>query len=294
MIINADDFGLSTGTNLGIREAHEKGILTSASLLATTPSLGHALKILKKCPNLGVGIHLSLTLGKPVLGPKKTFKLVNTNGHFYPSFTRLLIKAQTDKEFLNQVKGELDAQINKLISIGVNLDHINSERHTHMIPNIYPLVLDLAKKYRIKYLRIPQEDFFLASGIFEKVTPFISTNILKFLIIRSFSISKRKIKKIKFYGLIYTSRVNRIVLKSTLSKIKPGISEILLHPAKFLITKKEKSHMEYRKQKILEFMKDKTRVDELHALTDKSIKKFITENNIELTNFRELKNTKYL
>lgn len=287
LIIHADDFGLSTGTNLGIIKAYKNGILTSTSLLATTPGFEMAVKLAKACPDLGVGVHLSLTSGKSVLNSNLVHKLVNQNGQFYPSFVRLLLKARTDRQFLYQIKSELNAQINKVITTGIKIDHINSERHVHMIPNIYPLVFELAQKNKIKYLRIPKENFHLVPSLPELINPFVDTNLLKFLLMRLFSINKKS-AGIKFFGIIYTTKTNSKVLKHTISLVKPGITEILLHPAKFKITKKEEFWLDFEKQKMLYFMKDKNRLAELSALTNKSIKKFILENNIVLTNYKKL------
>lgn len=287
VIMHADDFGLSTGTNLGILRAYKEGLLTSTSLMTTTPGFNMAVKLIRKCPNLGVGVHLSLTSGKSVLKPKLVNKLVHDGGEFYPSFTRVLFKSQTDRDYLFQVREELNAQFNKAKKAGINLDHINSERHVHMIPKIYPLVLEIAKKNKIKYLRVPKEDFHLAPNLSFFISPFIDTNIVKFILLRLFSINK-KVDKIKFFGVIYTTKMNTKILKHTISLIKPGLTEVLLHPAQFKITPREKLALNYESQKMIHFMKDKNRQAELKALTNKSVMKLIQENNIILTNFKNL------
>jgi chitin disaccharide deacetylase len=60
LIVNADDFGLSPGTNAGIAMAHEKGILTSASLMVSWPSAEAAAAYARSRPQLSVGLHLDL------------------------------------------------------------------------------------------------------------------------------------------------------------------------------------------------------------------------------------------
>ena len=42
LIVNADDFGLSPGVNRGVVQAHERGIVTSASLMVRQPAAGAA------------------------------------------------------------------------------------------------------------------------------------------------------------------------------------------------------------------------------------------------------------
>jgi len=60
LIVNADDFGLSAGTNAGIIEAHERGIVTSASLMVRQPAAQEAAEDARRNPSLSVGLHLDL------------------------------------------------------------------------------------------------------------------------------------------------------------------------------------------------------------------------------------------
>jgi predicted glycoside hydrolase/deacetylase ChbG (UPF0249 family) len=60
LIVNADDFGLSEGTNRGIIEAHERGIVTSTSLMVRQPAATSAAAYAKSHPAFGIGLHLDL------------------------------------------------------------------------------------------------------------------------------------------------------------------------------------------------------------------------------------------
>src|SRR5258708_38282284 len=66
LIVNADDFGLTEGTNCAIVDAHCKGIVTSTSLLANGYAFDHAVELAHQHPTLGQGVHLTLTEGLPV------------------------------------------------------------------------------------------------------------------------------------------------------------------------------------------------------------------------------------
>ena len=66
LIINSDDFGYSRAVNYAVIDAHQEGILTSASLLTNTSSFDHAIQLAKDHPNLGVGIHLNITSLQPL------------------------------------------------------------------------------------------------------------------------------------------------------------------------------------------------------------------------------------
>ncbi len=60
LIVNADDFGLSQGTNQGIAIAHERGIVTSASLMVRGPAATEAAQYARGHPSLSVGLHVDL------------------------------------------------------------------------------------------------------------------------------------------------------------------------------------------------------------------------------------------
>lgn len=70
IIINADDFGFSEAVNYGVMEAHLNGVLTSTTLMVTMPAAEHAAEMMKNLPKLGVGLHLNISLGKPLTDGK--------------------------------------------------------------------------------------------------------------------------------------------------------------------------------------------------------------------------------
>src|SRR5204862_4716610 len=60
-IVNADDFGYSHGINRGIIEAHERGIVTSATLMVNAPAAAEAVELAAAHPNLSIGLHVNFT-----------------------------------------------------------------------------------------------------------------------------------------------------------------------------------------------------------------------------------------
>ncbi len=63
LIVNGDDFGLSPGVCRGILDAHQRGILTSASLMVGRGAAAEAARLARRAPQLGVGLHLELEGG---------------------------------------------------------------------------------------------------------------------------------------------------------------------------------------------------------------------------------------
>ncbi len=86
LVINADDLGLTKGVNDGIFDAHDHGVLTSASLFATAPATADAVTRLRHRPSLGIGCHLTLVDGQPTLSPDRVPTLVAGDGRFRHSW----------------------------------------------------------------------------------------------------------------------------------------------------------------------------------------------------------------
>ena len=157
LIINADDFGLTEGINRGIIQAYNNGILTSASLMANMPAFENAVFLLRESPNLGVGAHLNIVRGKPIL-PKKTISsLVESEGNFY-SFFQVLKRLLLSRFNFDEIESEFRAQIKKILSYGVCITHLDTEKHLHFFPSILKILLKLAKEFRINKIRSFKQD----------------------------------------------------------------------------------------------------------------------------------------
>src|SRR5947209_19016921 len=82
LIVNADDLGWTAGVNRGIAEAHRRGIVTSASLLANGSSFDEAVALAQTTPALGVGVHLNLSDGTPIAKPEIVATMLSAAGVF--------------------------------------------------------------------------------------------------------------------------------------------------------------------------------------------------------------------
>src|SRR6478609_1032650 len=82
LIINGDDFGYSDTINAAIVRCHDEGVLRSTSLLVNCPATRSALALARSRPGLGLGLHVNLTEGVPVLPPCEVPSLVDRRGRF--------------------------------------------------------------------------------------------------------------------------------------------------------------------------------------------------------------------
>ncbi len=153
IIINADDFGLCEPVNNAVAEAHTEGVLTSATIMANMPAAGEAVKIAKRLPGLGVGVHLNLSEGPPVSKDSGIACLLNSDGEFTLSAFKLSVLSIGGHKIRNAIRTELAAQIQWVLDKGLTPTHLDSHNHIHSLPPIFPIVCELARRFEIAAVR---------------------------------------------------------------------------------------------------------------------------------------------
>jgi hopanoid biosynthesis associated protein HpnK len=158
LIINADDFGLTPGINRAIAELHQAGVLTSTTLMATGPAFEDAVRIARANPTLGVGCHIVLTDGAPVLPPQNIPTLLGPDGKtFRPSFVDFIQALLRGKIRADEIEREALAQVQKLQRAGIRITHLDSHKHTHLFPAVVRPLLRIAARCSIRAIRYPFE-----------------------------------------------------------------------------------------------------------------------------------------
>ena len=146
LIVTADDVGLDPGMTEGAIRAHREGIVTACSIVANGKAFDDAVARLRDVPSLEVGVHLTLVEERPLTAmrfPKK-----------YTSFVPLYLARAIS---MRAIERELRAQIEKVLSTGLTVTHLNGHQHLHLLPRIVKLVKRLAGEYLIEYVRIVDE-----------------------------------------------------------------------------------------------------------------------------------------
>ena len=156
LIVHADDFGSAEAVNHGIVAAHDRGIVTSTSLMATGPAFDHAVALAKSRPKLDVGVHLVLTEQRPLAGAAVA-SLVGHDGRFPPHVVQLAGKQLRGAISLAEVRIELDAQIRRVRAAGIAVSHLDGHQHVHVLPGVARVVAELAAAHGISAVRYPSE-----------------------------------------------------------------------------------------------------------------------------------------
>src|SRR5271155_2028633 len=122
LIINADDFGLTAGVNRGIVEAHNDGVVSSATLMANGPRFEDAVALARSTPSLSVGCHVVLVDGTPVSPPHAVDTLLAIRSaqpdKFYSSLSAFAARAMLGGFDRYQLVAEIAAQIRKIQGAG--------------------------------------------------------------------------------------------------------------------------------------------------------------------------------
>ena len=289
LIVNADDLAWTSGINRGIFDSHCNGIVTSTTMLANGPAFEEGARLARKMPALGVGVHLNLSDGPPVLPPNEVASLVDKNNRFYAGPQQLLLRMMRGKLAISEVEREWDAQICKVRAAGIEPTHLDGHKHVHMLPKLFPIALRLAKKHGIACIRIAHEASnlraaFAVGGSRNSAAVFkqgAQARGLKALAPDAHKIAERAgiVSADYFCGIAQTGAISRRGLERLLAALPDGTTELMCHPG-----------YEDNELKNTPTRLQASRQRELEILTDTSIRNSVASRGIRLINYAELAN----
>ncbi len=146
LIVNGDDFGLHSAVNTGILKAARAGILRSASLMAGGAGFDDACRQIRTLPGLAVGLHVTLTHGRPLLPAGEVASLVDRNGHFWTKWP-FLLRGCAGLLREQDVAAEVQAQFERARESGVALSHVDSHHQVHLLPVVGRVVCRLTERH---------------------------------------------------------------------------------------------------------------------------------------------------
>ena len=235
LIVNADDFGLSSSVNEAVIRAHRDGILTSASLMVNEAGFDEAVKLAKENPKLGVGLHLTLLMGHSALPSGKIPGLVNSRGEFSNNPVAVGMNYFFKRSLREHLRAEIHAQFEKFHKTGLPLDHVNGHLHFHLHPTIFKILMEDTEKFKIRHLRLTRDCLarsrrMTQGKLFTRVT---HAAIFEMLSSRARKpLQQHGIKRAQItFGLLQDSRVDEKYVLKLLDILPPGDSELYSHPS---------------------------------------------------------------
>jgi predicted glycoside hydrolase/deacetylase ChbG (UPF0249 family) len=260
LVVNADDFGFTRDVNQGILRAHREGILTAATLMATGTAFDDAVRMARENPSLDIGVHLVLVGEAP----------------FPRSITQL-----TWAVLLGRIRiyDELRAQVLRVLDAGLEPTHLDTHKHTHLLPPVLDAVARLSQEYKIPWVRRPF-DFPLTSA-----GPAISW--AKRVTSRSLGVARGRFERVlaghgcrstdHFAGFQITGRYGPEDLARLIHGLPEGSTEFMCHPG---ICGEELRAARTR-------LKD-SREQELRALISPEVRAALATSGVKLVRYPEL------
>jgi len=263
LIVNGDDLGYSENRNRGIIEAYQRGILTSASLLANGDAFLHAVNAVRDLPDLDIGLHLNLSEGQPLVDGHTT--IVDDEGFFFGK-DESRRRALEGKFAPREVERETRAQIQRLQDAGLPLTRVDGHHHIHVYGNVGESIARAAQQMSLRWTRLPidwREGNAKAEGYSAKAREFAGT-------IARFGLRAPD----HFFGVALSGCLSVERLESWLRELPEGVTEFMVHPG-------------YADEE--DGFSGEDREGELRVLTDSRVRAILHEEEIELISFRDLK-----
>lgn len=264
LIINSDDYGRTPDISRGIRDAHLRGVVTSTTCMMNIPTTAADIAVaLKETPKLGMGVHLVLTMGRPILSHEKTSSITDENGNFfkYTPFVEHLSSLNID-----EVKAEWRSQVEAFIHAARRKPtHLDSHHHSSFFSlNLFHAMLELAKEYDCP-IRFPYTEPVTNSELIEtaKYAPEL---------IQEFNPRRPD----RFFVDFYDEGATYETFSDVINNLQDGTTEIMCHAGYVDETFANESIYNHQRER------------ELKILTDPSIKEAIRANDIELITFASL------
>ena len=276
LIICADDFGLDPAVNAAVEEAHQNGILSTASLMVGAPAADDAAARARRLPGLRVGLHLVVVDGRRVSSPDRVAGLVGADGEFDRNMARAGVRFFFLPAIRHQLAQEIRAQFEAFRATGLELDHVNVHKHMHLHPTVARLILEIGRDYGMRAMRVPAEPISALRRAYPQERaplPLLRpwTAQLRNRLRRDGIVVNDHVFGLAWSGNMVEERVLRL-----LPYLPDGVSEAYFHPA-----------IE-RSPALVKAMPGYRHASELAALTSPAVKARIAALGITLTRWADL------
>jgi hopanoid biosynthesis associated protein HpnK len=232
LIVTADDFGAASAVNEAVEQGHAHGILTAASLMVAGVAAEEAVAIARRTPTLGVGLHLVLVDGRPILPADRVPDLVGPGGRFRDDMVRAGVDFFFRPRVRRQLAAEIGAQFAAFAATGLPLDHVNAHKHFHLHPTIAGLIVGIGARYGLRGARAPVEPAAVLEKV-ERVAHGITDRIAApyaRLVARRFRRAGLTVPR-QVFGLAWSGAMDTARVAGLIYNLPPGLSELYLHPA---------------------------------------------------------------
>ena len=287
LIVNADDFGLTTGVNRAIVETHLGGVVSSATLMANGARFDDAVKAARSAPNLSVGCHVVLVDGTPVSPPDAVDTLLAIRSaepdKFYSSLSAFAARAMLGGFDRDQLVAEVTAQIRKIQAAGLQVTHLDTHKHAHIFPEILTALLRAARICGVRAIRNPIVPVKALPARLFKGKRNLWKRYGQVRMLHTFSgpfLQRTRraglLTPDGVVGVIETGSVDISLLRQTLASLPEGTWELVCHPGY------NDADLRAVRTRLLD-----SRDEERRLLTSAQLRQFLEEQKISVIGYRE-------
>jgi len=282
LIVNADDFGFTSGVNRAIAKAHTDGVVTSSTLMANGRAFSEVPQIVKNLPALSVGCHVVLIDGEPVL-PSEEIPSLTQAGRFRDGLKGFAARALSGRLDAAQIAAEATAQIRKIQAAGLSVSHFDTHKHTHVFPPVLRPLLRAAADCGIRAVRNPFGPRFPLRSTKLLSRPNLWTRYAEVRVLRTFAAKFRDgVQREGFVtpdgtlGIEVTGTLDETLFTAIARSIPEGTWEFVCHPGY------NDSELQSAKTRLRE-----SREIELGVLTLPAARAILEKQGVQLISYRE-------
>ena len=285
LIVNADDFGLTHGVNRAILEAHSHGIVTSSTLMANGRAFDDAVQSATSATKLSVGCHVVLVDGSPVFEKKPTATTLSNekfdDGRFYETLNGFALRLLRGRINVDDIEAEATAQIRKLQAAGIVVSHLDTHKHTHILPRVLRPLLRAARACGVPALRNPFGPVHM-SVVASR--PRLWKRFSQVTVLNRLGKSFRKsVAAAGMFtpdgtvGIVATGAMDIPLFESIVKSLPEGTWELVCHPG----------YNDAELAGIRTRLRD-SRVQELQLLTSPEAREILARSGVQLVSYRDL------
>jgi hopanoid biosynthesis associated protein HpnK len=286
LIINADDFGLTVGVNRAIEEARQRGVVTSATMMANAGAIEDAVSR-TRAAGLSVGCHVVLIDGAPLLPPQNISSLVMGDGpgaRFPDRWRDFATRALRQRFSENEMKAEVEAQIRRIQQAGLPVTHADSHKHVHLLPAVLAPMLRAAKACGVRAVRNPFAPLKPMALANLARRPRLWTRYTEVRLLRHFSAEFRQavadagmVTTDGTFGIVATGALDEQLFAAIVGSLPEGTWELVCHPG----------YCDEELRSVRTRLRE-SREQELRVLTSAAAREAIEAAGVELISYADL------
>ena len=232
LIVTADDFGLHEAVNDAVEQASNRGILTAASLMVTGPAAADAVRRARRLPNLRVGLHVVLADGRASLPPSQIPGVADADGRMDDAMFSRGIRYFFGRAIRNQLAAEIRAQFAAFARTHLAMDHVNVHKHFQLHPTILSLLVQIAREYGARAMRVPDEPCWFAARGANPGAAIKGALLAPWVALMKHQLGTAGLfHNDQLFGIAHSGAMHEKRMLDVLSRLPLGVTEIYLHPA---------------------------------------------------------------